>query len=80
MNKQRIIPTTLVVETGLKTSTLQRLWHCILKISLNKSRNQNYKYIHGIVKKSMRTIQLKLFNAVLKHEIKESNKETFNED
>ena len=52
----------------------------MLKISLNtNAKNQNYKNIYGIVEKSMRTIQLKSFNAIVKHEIIESNKETFNE-
>ena len=34
---------------------------------------------YGIIEKSMLNIQLKLFKRVLKHEIIESKKETFNE-
>ena len=55
-----------------KTVTLPRLWRGY------DARNQNYKNIHRIVQKSMRIIQLKLLNAVLKHKITKSNKETFN--
>ena len=39
--------------------------------------NQNCKIIRKMVEKSMRTIELMLFNVVLKHEIVKSNKETF---
>ena len=37
-NKQRIIPPTLVMETGLKTATLRRLLRGMLKIFLNKRK------------------------------------------
>ena len=50
----------------------------MLKISLNKCKKLKLQKIcTKYFKKSMQTIQLKLFNLVLKHEIIESNKETF---
>ena len=67
-----------VVETGLKLLLYGEFGVGMLKISLINARNPNYKNIHAIVEISMRTIQLKLFNVALKHELLKSNKETFN--
>ena len=67
------------METGLKLATLQGLWHGKLKNFFKKCKKSKLQKLHGIIKKSIQNTQLKLFNAVLKHEIIESNKETFNE-